>query len=59
MFANISFKMKQMEQNVVESFKNELHLLHDFVLSLRYFPSSKTKKVSSYNSLSTSRCPVS
>lgn len=48
MFANVSLKMKQTEQDIVESFKNELYLLHDSVLALRFFSPSKPKKVGSY-----------
>ena len=43
MFANISFKMKQMEQNVVESYK--VNYICYMILHC-HFPSSKTKKVS-------------
>lgn len=47
MFANISFKLKQREQDIVASFQNEFYLPQDFVLSLRYFSPSTSKKVSS------------
>lgn len=47
-----------MEQDVVESFKNELYFLHNSVLSLRYFSPSKTKRYV-VKSLLTNSCPIS
>lgn len=45
MFVNVSLKIKkQIEQDVVEPFRNELHLLDDFVLSLRHFSLLKPKR---------------
>lgn len=48
LFANTSFKMKHMEEHIVESFKNELYVPPDFcaVVKICFFP-SKSKKVSS------------
>lgn len=45
MFVNVSLKIKkQIEQDVVEPFKNELYLLDDFVLSLRHCSLLKPKR---------------
>lgn len=47
MFANASFKMKHMEQHIVESFKNESYIPLDFcaVVKICFFPLKAKRQV--------------